>query len=421
MTMLSLSKIRTQVIKYSSLSHHQPDYYFILGYFMGLATCPVLIPFSRWIGDLFGTVNFDEHLEIDYMNAVLQLYNIQMEKVMLQDLQLPAKCVLSKKNIEASLAKGQPLPQWCSGMLKGLKFINNRTLNNNQRKELNYLKELLLGYTSVTYAKQAFSIMSGDYQYIAHESKRMLSTYICNTIYLMRFADEKMSEYDLSDDLDDGEYGEFEDFGQDAFEDFMFNVMTQSSPCIRTALNEVIGHIEEDMGEDFIRENTGIFWGLHQTRTYMTLRSRRARLNFSEGKLAEAIEELKDLLVLNPNDNQANRYPLFSYLILAKRWQELDKLLLPIVEPSLFVFSAKVLSCYAQYGDCKESKALKKQLKKANKYFERYITGRNQAPEEPPEFYQPGEKSEVFVYLNMAGKETWRSVEGSLFWLRKNK
>ncbi|NQY65643.1 MAG: UPF0149 family protein [Alteromonadaceae bacterium] len=420
--MLSSLKMRTQVIKYSSLSDHQPDYHFILGYFMGLATCPVLIPFSRWFADLFGTVNFDECHEIDYMNAVLQLYNTQMEKVMLQDLKLPAKCVLSKKNIEASLAKGQPLPQWCSGMLKALEFIEHRKLNKNQKQELHSLKDLLLGYTSVTHAKQAFSIMSADYQYIAHESKRMLATYICNTIYYMRFADDDLSEFDCLLDGEDeefDEYGEFEDIGQDAFEGFMFTVMTESGACIKTVLDEVIGHIEDDMGEAFIKENTGLFWGLHQTRTYMTLRSRRARLNFSDGNLAEAIDELQELLVLNPNDNQANRYPLFNYLILAKRWQELDKLLLTTVEPSLFVFSAKVLSCYAQYGDCKESNELKKQLKKANKYFERYITGQNKTPEEPPEFYQPGEKTEVFVYLNMAGKETWRSVEGSLFWLRK--
>ena len=33
--------------------------------------------------------------------------------------------------------------------------------------------------------------------------------------------------------------------------------------------------------------------------------------------------------------------------------------------------------------------------------------------------YSPGDKTEVFTYLSLGAKETWRSVEGALFWLRR--
>jgi hypothetical protein len=59
---------------------------------------------------------------------------------------------------------------------------------------------------------------------------------------------------------------------------------------------------------------------MHETRPYMQLRSRRAGLNFEKGQTKEAAEELKELIVLNPNDNQGLRIPLSTWLIILHSW-----------------------------------------------------------------------------------------------------
>jgi len=334
-----------------------------------------------------------------------------MDKVMAQDLKLPAKCVLSKKDFSGSLAKEQPLPQWCNGVIKALKFIDKRSLNTAQKEELKQLSEILSGFTSVAKAKKQFDMSGGNYQYNAFEFKRLLTTYLGNTIYEMRFAgadsgDEASSPYDL-DQLNEELQG-FVDFA-----------LSNNQPEIIKQLDEVINVLEHSMGKAYFEQNTGFFWGLLETRSYMRLKARRAQLNFEHGAVDNAISDLQELLLLNPNDNQANRYPLANYFVLTKRWHDLEQLLKDYEEQSLFMLSVDTLACYALTGASEQSNELKRQLKQSNKHFEAYITGRKKAPTGPTLGYSVGDKTEVFCYLELAGKEVWRSVDGALFWLRQ--
>jgi tetratricopeptide (TPR) repeat protein len=79
---------------------------------------------------------------------------------------------------------------------------------------------------------------------------------------------------------------------------------------------------ERALGAARFDEDTGHFWGMLDTRPYM-----RARLGLAQtlgrlGRLDEALAHLRELLRLNPNDNQGVRYLLLSELVGAQRDDE---------------------------------------------------------------------------------------------------
>jgi len=63
---------------------------------------------------------------------------------------------------------------------------------------------------------------------------------------------------------------------------------------------------ERALGEKAFEENVGYFWGILETRPYMRARNGLAECLQEMGRTSEAIEHFKELLRLNPMDNQGN-------------------------------------------------------------------------------------------------------------------
>lgn len=409
--MLSTLKMRNQIIKFSALSQLNPDYYFIQGYFMGIGANPYLIKTSQWMMDLFGEIDFGEGDQTEYVQALMQLYNLCMENIMQLDIKLPTKCALSKVNFEASLAPNAPLPNWCLGMLKALELLDEKILNDSQIKELRNTRYSLSVFISLENAKK-IRRLTGGYEDEVHREKRLLSTFIHNLIFSLRYSDLNAAsiETDIEEPKEDA---------QAEFKAMMNFVMTESNVAVDQTIEMMVSLFENEYTTDYLAEHKGIIWHDYEARPYMILRARRAQLNFQRGDLGSAIDELKVLLMLNPGDNQANRYPLANYLVIEKRWDELNTLLQEYDEKSTFMLASRTLMLFAQQGDSAEAQEMKKLLKNENKHLEKYLTGQSKAPKIAPEMYSSGDKTEVYIYLSLGGKDTWRSVEGALFWLRR--
>ena len=377
--MLSSLKMRNQVIKFSALSTLNPDYYFIQGYFMAIGANPHLIKTSQWMQELFGEVDFSVEEQTDYVQALMQLYNQHMNNIMEADIKLPAKCTLSKTDLAASLAAGAPLPNWCLGMLKGLKLINKKQLTSSQLRELNYSVKLLTTFSSYKNVTQIKSPLGNSYEAEAQSLKRYLSTAIHNMIYVMRFESD---EHDVEEGFE--ESGGVPEAKDSEFEKMMFYVMTEEGDEVIQLIDTMVGHFESVFDAQYLKENEGQVWYDHEVRPFMTIRARRAQLNFKSGNISAAIEELQLLLKLNINDNQANRYPLANYLVLEKRWDELDTLLTTYDEESLFMLASKALMLFVLEGDSPSARQAKTQLKKSNRHLEKYLTGQSKVPKETP-------------------------------------
>lgn len=69
---------------------------------------------------------------------------------------------------------------------------------------------------------------------------------------------------------------------------------------------------ERALGRQAFESDAGHFWGILETRPYMRARAGLARCLWESGKRDEALAHYREMLRLNPNDNQGLRYVLVS-------------------------------------------------------------------------------------------------------------
>ncbi|WP_342878794.1 UPF0149 family protein [Pseudoalteromonas sp. AS71] len=413
---MSPTKIRNNVIKLSELSTKQPNYYFIQGYLMGLGALPQLLPPSEWQPDLFGDINLQKESELKYLESLMALYNQCMDKVIQNELKMPTKCSLSKQDYRDSLKPNMPLPSYCKGVLQALKNIDKRMLDAGQKQSLNNLSSVLKAFSSEKAAAKEFGEFA---QYNAQEYKRNYVYYMADAIFELRFS----NDLTLSDD-DEAEFNstflDEEPNELDELDELLELVLADTELKALKPIQMLLDIMESGLiTKQFIKDNTGHFWGLHETRPYMMLRAHRAKIHALHGYTQKAQSELEELLKLNPNDNQANRFLLMNCLIINKQWEKLEALLTGFDFQELHATASRALSAFVMHGDSKPANEYKKMLQEQNKHFTKILTGQEKLKEQQPPYFSPGSKEEVGVYLDSLGKQAWIAVPASLFWLRK--
>ncbi|MBH0036507.1 UPF0149 family protein [Pseudoalteromonas sp. NZS71_1] len=416
---MSPAKIRSDVIKLSELSTKKPDYYFIQGYLMGLGVLPQLLVPSEWHPDLFGEFNIQNETELKYLESLMALYNQSMDKIIQNELKMPAKCSLSKQDYRESLKPNMPLPNYCKGVLQALKNINKRMLNTEQKRSINSFTTVLKAFTSPKIAAKEFGEFA---QYNAQEYKRNYVYFMADAIFELRFSNERAvfdeNEAEFNNHFLDEEPNELDEL--DEFDELLELVLADTELKALEPMQMLLEIMESGLiTKQFIKNNTGHFWGLQETRPYMMVRAHRAKINALHGYTQKAQSELEELLTLNPNDNQANRFLLMNCLIINKQWDKLDALLADFDFQELHATASRALSTFVKHGDSKPANDYKKMLQQQNKHFIKILTGQEKLKEQQPPYFSPGSKEEVGVYLDSLGKQAWISVPASLFWLRK--
>ncbi|SFD61655.1 UPF0149 family protein [Pseudoalteromonas denitrificans] len=406
-------KTLKSLIKYSK--HNSLEY--LQGYICGLVCSPYEYNLDKLLKQLFNALTpkqkDDIQSVIDY--SVIKL-NTDFEFGVFK---LPKKCVLSVKDYKESLQPNTPLVDWCNGALQGLKQINKSKLKKDQKQILTELENELITFTSLENAQHQL-VNSGEmFERFLYDKKRSLSTQIHN----LRFELDELECLSQEDFFDDEE--EFLDFmteldeEPDEFEELLNNILLDTNITVIPLINDMIADIERiQITKEFIEQNTGVFWLMEETRSYMLLCAHRAYVLAKHKQYDPAIEQMQTLLKLNPNDNQGVRYTLTNLLCITKNWDTQIQLEQDFPDEFINFTATKALRLFAQQGDSKAAQKIKKQLKSENKHFMKILTGQEKVAE-LNEYFQPGDKSEVSMYLDCFGKEAWLANEGSLFWLRK--
>ncbi|WP_372862129.1 UPF0149 family protein [Pseudoalteromonas sp.] len=409
--------IRSEVLKLSKLSVKQPDYYFIQGYLIGLGALPQMLMPSQWQQDLFGTFKFEAQEQLKLIDSLMALYNQSMQKVMQQDLKMPAKCSLSKTDYRESIQPNTPLCNYCKGVLQALKHIEQKTLSTTQKQALKSISKLLKAFSNEKAAAKLF----GEYaQATAQEYKRNYVYFMSDAIQELRFSNDATLIADDDPEFLNTFLEDENEHQYDEFDELLNLVLNDTELKALEPLKMLLELMESGLiTKQFIKDNTGHFWLMHETRPYMQLRAHRARINVLHGNIPAAQTELEELLVLNPNDNQANRYLLMNCYIINGEWQKLNAFLANFDCEELHATASRALSEYHKNGESSKAKQYKKQLKQLNKHFIKILTGQEKLKSNDLDFYTPGSKEEVGVYLESLGKQAWIATEGSLFWLRK--
>jgi tetratricopeptide (TPR) repeat protein len=172
-------------------------------------------------------------------------------------------------------------------------------------------------------------------------------------------------------------------------------------------------------GGEFLKKNKGMFWGLHETRSFMRCLQQYADCLYTSGKEKECIAILEELIELNPNDNQGVRDQLLLYLIEQgenKKYLKYSKMFddtsmtYPLFNNALFAFKNE--------GETDNSNKLLAKAINHNKFVAKLILS-NRPVNEIPDHYGIGDKNEAKYYVAYA-HHIWAETPGARDWLKKH-
>ena len=174
---------------------------------------------------------------------------------------------------------------------------------------------------------------------------------------------------------------------------------------------------ERALGREAFEEDVGHFWGILETRPYMRARAGLAECLWATGKHEEAIGHYKEMLRLNPNDNQGIRDLLLPRLIVSGRDKEAEALFREYEDDGMAAWMySRALLDFRKMGDSEISRKSFKVAVKKNKYVPAYLLGRKKMPQSFPDYYSPGDESEAMFYTK-ENLEAWKITLGALDWL----
>ncbi|HAZ31759.1 MAG TPA: hypothetical protein DCY61_03525 [Dehalococcoidia bacterium] len=175
---------------------------------------------------------------------------------------------------------------------------------------------------------------------------------------------------------------------------------------------------ERALGPEVFANEPGHFWGIIETRPYMRAREGLADCLYFLGEFEAAMEHYREMLRLNPNDNQGIRYKLLSCLMERNDIDAARELLGQYKdEYSAYWFFTRALIAFIEQGASREAN---KQLRKAlrqNSHVVRYLLGQRKMPRTLPDRIGFGDKDEAIAYVAEFA-DAWMDTPGALEWVK---
>ena len=178
---------------------------------------------------------------------------------------------------------------------------------------------------------------------------------------------------------------------------------------------------ERAIGPDAFEEGVGDFWGIFETRPYMRARHGLALALWELGECEQAIAHYRDMLRLNPNDNQGIRYLLANCLLERGDDGALGSLLKSYKDDGTANWGYTwALAEFRKSGD---GAAARKRLIGAieqNAHVPVYLLGRRKLPSRRAPYITWGGEDEGQEYARDCGA-AWRATPGALDWLARTR
>ena len=167
--------------------------------------------------------------------------------------------------------------------------------------------------------------------------------------------------------------------------------------------------LRDDMGQ-----LAGDFWGIHETRPYMRACHGLAVALAEAGQVSDAIEQYREMLRLNPNDNQGVRYEIVPLLLEQDRDAEARAVLDEYPEETALWLYMKALVEFRRSGRSPEAKKALRAAFKANAHVPTLM--QSDEPPRMPESYALGSPEEAAICLEEL-ESVWDETEGYLGWM----
>jgi tetratricopeptide (TPR) repeat protein len=174
---------------------------------------------------------------------------------------------------------------------------------------------------------------------------------------------------------------------------------------------------ERALGEAAFEEDIALFWGLIETRPYMRARFGFARELWTRGAHDEAVAHYRELLRLNPDDNQGVRYVLAACYLELGLDAELAALLTEYEEDeSAAWLYTQTRVTFRREGDTALSRRQLLEAVESNSHVPAFLLGKCRLPNARPFFMTMGGKDEAIFYMAEYGSG-WARTPGALEWL----
>lgn len=172
------------------------------------------------------------------------------------------------------------------------------------------------------------------------------------------------------------------------------------------------------IGAERCEEFKGEFWGHLETRPYMRARLGLAQTLGDVGRHEESLAHYRELLRLNPNDNQGVRYLLAAALLERNRDAELGALLDEYGDDVQALWPyARVLWLFRSEGDTARTRAALAAARRANPHVVRYLVNPDLLPFGRPSHFALGSKDEAaYVAEELGG--AYSATADATSWLR---
>ena len=174
---------------------------------------------------------------------------------------------------------------------------------------------------------------------------------------------------------------------------------------------------ERALGEEFMKENKGHFWGLIETRPYMRAKSGVAGCLYAKNRVNATIEVYREMIELNPNDNQGVRYLLATILLSKKDLSDYESFVKKYEgEDSALWHYNNALYHFKKMGKSAKSDRELMKAYKFNPYVMEFMLGLKELPDEMPQYIGRGDENEAAAYIYDA-IHTWGKTDGALNWM----
>lgn len=174
---------------------------------------------------------------------------------------------------------------------------------------------------------------------------------------------------------------------------------------------------ERALGAEIFQEEVGHFWGIIETRPYMRTREGLAHCLWELGEREAAVGHYREMLRLNPNDNQGVRYVLLDCLLAMGRDEEAGALLAQSEGDGTAAWLYNhALWTFRQEGDSSEARRRLKEAIAENRHVPAYLLVRKHLPARLPDYMSSGGDDEAVSYATDALRN-WQATDGALTWL----
>ncbi|MEP6753843.1 MAG: tetratricopeptide repeat protein [Candidatus Dormiibacterota bacterium] len=174
---------------------------------------------------------------------------------------------------------------------------------------------------------------------------------------------------------------------------------------------------ETALGPDRFREYAGHFWGFLETRPYMRARAGLAQALWAEGHHSEAVRHYREMLSLNPGDNQGIRYLLAACLLHMQDDAGLERLLKQQEDDgSAYMVYTRALMAFRRTGTSQQARKLAEEAWHSNVHIPVALCGAKKVKDPGTGYYTMGGEDEAAYYLDEYGF-AWRDTPGAIAWL----